>query len=87
MRTENHIYELGNLRLNNNAPIELSSDKSISLLGLVDVRTNGNRAWDNVNATIDISKGGSNTIILADDDTKRHSIGKEIYGIVEGLKI
>jgi hypothetical protein len=84
---ENHTHQLSNFRVNGNTPIQLSSDKSVSLSGLVDVGTNGNKAWDNVSATIDISKGRSITISLADEDTQRHFMGQQIYGIVQGLKV
>jgi hypothetical protein len=47
----------GKLRISDNTPIQLSPDKSVSLSGIVDVGTNGNKAWDNVNETVDISKG------------------------------
>jgi hypothetical protein len=84
---ENHTHQLSNFRVNDNTPIQLSPDKSISISGIVDVGTNGNKAWDNVNATIDISKGRSVTISLADEDTERHFMGQQIYGIVKGLKV
>jgi hypothetical protein len=84
---ENHTHQVSNFRVNDNTPIQLSQDKSLSLSGLVDVGTNGNKAWDNVNATVDISKGRSITISLADEDTQRHFMGQQIYGIVQGLKI
>ena len=84
---ENHTHQLSNFRVNDNTPIQLSSDKSVSVAGLVDVGTNGNKAWDNVNVTVDISKGRSITISLADEDTQRHFMGQQIYGIVQGLKI
>lgn len=84
---ENHTHQLSNFRVSNNAPIQLSSDKSVSLSGVVDVGTNGNKAWDNVNATLDVSKGRSISISLADEDTQRHFMGQEIYGIVQGLKV
>jgi hypothetical protein len=84
---ENHTHQLSNFRVNDNTPIQLSSDKSVSVAGLVDVGTNGNKAWDNVNATVDISKGRSITISLTDEDTQRHFMGQQIYGIVQGLKI
>jgi hypothetical protein len=84
---ENHTHQLSNLRVNDNTPIQLSPDKSISISGIVDVGTNGNKAWDNVNATVEISKGRSVTISLADDDTERHFMGQQIYGIVKGLKV
>jgi hypothetical protein len=66
---------------------QLSPDKSVSLSGIVDVGINGNKAWDNVNATVDISKGRSITISLADEDTERHFMGQQIYGIVQGPKL
>jgi hypothetical protein len=84
---ENHTHQLSNFRTNEKAPIQLSSDKSISLSGIVDVGTNGNKAWDNVNATVDISKGRAITISLADEDTERHFMGQQIYGIVKGLRM
>jgi hypothetical protein len=84
---ENHTHQLSNFRVNDSTPVQLSSDKSVSVAGLVDVGTNGNKAWDNVNATVDVSKGRSITISLADEDTQRHFMGQQIYGIVEGLKI
>jgi hypothetical protein len=84
---ENHTHQVSNFRVNENTPIQLSPDKSVSLSGIVDVGTNGNKAWDNVNATVDISKGRSVTISLADADTERHFMGQQIYGIVQGLRI
>jgi hypothetical protein len=84
---DNHTHQLSNFRINENTPVQLSPDKSISLSGIVDVGTNGNKAWDNVNATIDISKGRSITISLADEDTERHFMGQQIYGIVKVIKI
>ena len=84
---ENHTHQVSNFRINENTPIQLSPDKSVSISGIVDVGTNGNKAWDNVNATVDISKGRSITISLADSDTERHFMGQQIYGIVQGLKV
>jgi hypothetical protein len=84
---ENHTHQLSNFRVSDNTPIQLSPDKSITLSGMVDVGTNGNKAWDNVNATVDISKGRSITINLADEGTQSHFMGQQIYGIVKGLKV
>jgi hypothetical protein len=84
---ENHTHQLSNFTVNENTPIQLSQDKSISLSGILDVGTNGNKAWDNVNATVDVSKGRSITISLADEDTERHFMGQQIYGIVKGLRM
>ena len=74
---ENHTHHLSNFRVSENTPIQLSPDKSISLSGILDVGTNGNKAWDNVNATVDISKGRAITISLADEDTERHFMGQQ----------
>jgi hypothetical protein len=74
---ENHTHQLSNFRVSENTPIQLSPDKSISLSGILDVGTNGNKAWDNVNATVDISKGRAITISLADEDTERHFMGQQ----------
>jgi hypothetical protein len=38
-------------------------------------------------ATVAVSKGRSITISLADEDTQRHFMGQQIYGIVQGLKV
>lgn len=84
---ENHTHQLSNFTVNESTPIQLSPDKSISLSGILDVGTNGNKAWDNVNATVDVSKGRSITINLADVDTERHFMGQQIYGIVKGLRM
>jgi hypothetical protein len=81
---ENHTHQLSNFRVNENTPIQLSPDKSVSLSGILDVGTNGHKAWDNVNATVNISKGRAITINLADEDTERHFMGQQIYGIVKG---
>jgi hypothetical protein len=84
---DNHTHQLGNFRVDNSSPIQLSSDKSISLSGILDLGTNGKEAWNDVNATVDISKGRSISIELADEDTERHFMGQQIYGIVERLII
>lgn len=84
---DNHTHQLGNFRVDNSSPIQLSSDKSVSLSGILDLGTNGKEAWNDVNATVDISKGRSISIELADEDTERHFMGQQIYGIVERLII
>jgi hypothetical protein len=84
---DNHTHQLGNFRVNDSGPIQLSSDKTVSLSGILDLGTNGKEAWNDVNATVDISKGRSISIELADEDTERHFMGQHIYGIVERLII
>jgi hypothetical protein len=84
---DNHTHQLGNFRVDDSGPIQLSSDKSVSLSGILDLGTNGKEAWNDVNATVDISKGRSISIELADEDTEHHFMGQQIYGIVERLII
>jgi hypothetical protein len=58
-----------------------------TILVLTSLGTNGDNAWDNVNATVDVSEGRSITINLADEDTQRNFMGQQIYGIVKGLRM
>jgi hypothetical protein len=83
----NHTHQLINFRVNNNSPIKLTSDRSTSISGILNVGTNGKEAWNNVNATIVISKGRTIAINLDDNDTQRHFMGQQIYGVVEKTKI
>jgi hypothetical protein len=83
----NHTHQLTNFRVNDNSPIKLASDKSTSILGILNVGTNGKKAWNNVNATIVISKGRTIAINLDDNDTQRQFMGQQIYGVVEKKKI
>jgi hypothetical protein len=84
---DNHTHQLGNFSADDSSPIQLSSDKSVSVSGILDLGTNGKEAWNDVNATVDISKGRSISIELADEDTERHFMGQQVYGIVERLII
>jgi hypothetical protein len=85
----NHTHQLSNFRVNNsnNVPIQLTPDKTVSLSGVLDVGTNGKKAWNDVHTTVVISKGRTITISLADKDTQSHFMGQQIYGIVKRLNI
>jgi hypothetical protein len=90
--TSNHTHQITNFRVNNNNSdntpiIQLSPGKSVSILGISDVGTNGNKAWNNVHTTIVISNGRTIAISLADKDTQGHFMGQQIYGIVKRLSI
>ena len=87
--TSNHTHQLSNFRISssNNSSIQLTPDKSVSISGLVDVGTNGKKAWNDVNATVVISKGRTIAISLADEDTQSHFMGQQIYGIVKKINI
>jgi hypothetical protein len=92
--TSNHTHQLSNFRVsssndNNNRSssnlIQITPDKSVSFSGIVDVGTNGKKAWNDVNATVVISKGRTIAISLADEDTQSHFMGQKIYGIVKKI--
>jgi hypothetical protein len=84
--TSNHTHQLSNFRVNNGNNV-LTPDKTISISGILDVGTNGKKAWNDVNATVVISKGRTITISLADKDTQSHFMGQQIYGIVKRINI
>jgi hypothetical protein len=87
--TTNHTHQLSNFRANNsnNIPIQLSPNKTVSISGILDVGTNGKKAWNNVHTTVLISNGRTIAINLADKDTQSHFMGQQIYGIVKRLNI
>jgi hypothetical protein len=88
--TSNHTHQLSNFRISsssNNSPIQLTPDKSVSISGIVDVGTNGKKAWNDVNATVVVSKGRTIAISLADADTQSHFMGQQIYGIIKKINI
>jgi hypothetical protein len=83
----NHTHQVTNLRVQDDIPIQLSTDGSIQISGLTDVMTNGKSAWNDVPTTISISKGRTISIVIADNATQRHFMGQPIYGIVKELKV
>ncbi|MDP9287162.1 MAG: hypothetical protein M3P08_03070 [Thermoproteota archaeon] len=85
----NHTHQLSNFRVNNSnyVPIQLTPDKTLSISGILDVGTNGKKAWNDVHTTVVISKGRTISISLADKDTQSHFMGQQIYGIVKRLNI
>lgn len=87
--TSNHTHQLSNFRISssNNSSIHLTPDKSVTISGIVDVGTNGKKAWNDVNATVVISKGRTIAISLTDEDTQSHFMGQQIYGIVKKINI
>ena len=82
----NHTHQLSNFRVNNNSPIQLSPDNSLSISGILNVGTAGNNAWNDVNTTVVISNGRTISISLDDNVTQRHFMDQQIYGIVKGIK-
>jgi hypothetical protein len=82
----NHSHQVTNLRVEDDRPVQISTDGSTQISGLTDVKTNGKSAWNDVPTTISISKGSTISIYIADNGTQRHFMGQPIYGIVKDLK-
>jgi hypothetical protein len=86
--TSNHTHQLSNFRVSNDSSlIHLTPDKTVSISGIADVGTNYKKAWNDVNATVVISKGRTISINLDDQGTQRHFMGQQIYGIVKKINI
>lgn len=83
----NHTHLLTNIRVQDHKPVQLTTDGSSYISGLIDVKINGESAWSDVPTTISISKGRTISINLADNGTQRHFMGQPIYGIVNELTI
>jgi hypothetical protein len=79
----NHTHLLTNLRIPVDKPVQLGADGSTKISGLLDIKTNGKSAWNDVLTTISISNGRTISISLADNGTQRHFMGQPIYGIVK----
>ena len=82
----NHTHQLSNFRVNNNNLIQISPDNSLSISGILNVGTAGNNAWNDVNTTLVISNVRTISISLDDNDTQRHFMDQQIYGIVKKIK-
>jgi hypothetical protein len=64
----------------------LTPEGNAYILGTVDVGIDGQRIWENVNANILISKGGTIEIMLDEADVDYHfGKGQSIYGLVNTL--
>ena len=82
----NHTHQITSLRVDDDRPIQLSTDGNMEISGLTDVKTNGKSAWNDVPTTISISKGRTISIDISDNGTQQHFMGQPIYGIVKDLK-
>jgi hypothetical protein len=82
----NHTHQITNLRVDDDRPIQLSTDGNMEISGLTDVKTNGKSAWKDVPTTISISEGRTISTNIADNGTQRHFMGQPIYGIIKELK-
>src|SRR5215203_4827240 len=83
-----HTHDIINFKPSdiNNTIVQLSSDKSASIQGTVDIKLNNTSAWNDVKTNILISKGKVITINLDNNATSNHFQGQPIYGVVESIK-
>jgi hypothetical protein len=86
--TKWHTHDIINFKSSNNTTmqVQLSSNKSASIPGTVDVKLNNTNAWNGVKTNILISKGKVFTINLDNNATGNHFQGQPIYGVVKSIK-
>lgn len=82
-----HIHQITDFRPYNNEeePIRLSNDDSLSLNGTADIKINDRVAWENADVSILISKGKTFTFDPDDIDTENHFGDQQVYGVVARL--
>ena len=81
-----HIHRITDFRpYNNEEPIRLSIDDSLSLNGTADIKINDTVAWENADVSILISKGKTFTFDPDDIDTENHFGDQQVYGVVARL--
>ena len=82
-----HIHRITDFRPYNNEeePIRLSNDDSLSLNGTADIKINDTVAWENADVSILISKGKTFTFDPDDIDTENHFGDQQVYGVVARL--
>lgn len=79
-----HTHDFVNLKSNDD--IELSSDNTFEFDGEMDVATNGQISWDEVDSTITITNGGRTITFLVDhDQTDDHFGGQPVNGFVSSI--
>jgi hypothetical protein len=97
--TMNHTHEFVNFVPHNNDdrsatnPLSSSATPSsnniatltASFPGTMDVGTNGNFRWKNVNSTVSIERGRVIVITVDDVATIHHFAGQPIYGIIKSI--
>jgi hypothetical protein len=84
-RTAGHSHEFRNFQAEDDS-IELSSDRSVTIEGEMDVGTNQAISWPGVPSQIVIEKGKIITISLDDEDTNNHFGDQSIHGTISTIK-
>lgn len=81
-----HIHEITDFRpYNNEEPIRLTDDNSLSINGTADIKINDDVVWENADISISISKGNTFTFDPDDIDTENHFGAQQVYGIIGRL--
>lgn len=81
-----HVHQITDFRpYNNEEPIALSDDNSLSVNGTADIKINDAVVWENADISLSISKGNTFTFDPDDIDTENHFGDQQIYGIVARL--
>lgn len=82
--TSGHTHEF--LNFDSKGDIKLPPDNIVTIVGKMDVGTNGQVSWKKVPSTIDIGGGGQTiTISLDHEKTDHHFAGQSIVGTVTTL--
>lgn len=78
-----HIHQIINLRpYNNEDPIRLTEDESMTVNGIADIKINGMVVWEDADVSVSISKGSIFSLDPDDEDTENHFGDQFVYGIV-----
>lgn len=83
--TSRHTHDLSNFVSSNSTTIDISGNGTSFIFGTVDVATDGETKWTDVDALIIIEKNNVVSISLATEDTEDHFGGQPIYGIVDSM--
>jgi hypothetical protein len=81
-----HVHQITDFRpYNNEEPIALTDDNSLSVNGTADILINDAVVWENADVSISISKGNTFTFDPNDIETENHFGDQQVYGIVARL--
>jgi hypothetical protein len=81
-----HIHQITNFRpYDNEDPIGLTEDESITIDGIADIKINGMVVWEDADISISISHGSVFSLDPDDEDTENHFGDQFVYGIVTRL--
>jgi hypothetical protein len=77
-----NVHQITNFRpYNNEEPIRLTDDNSLSTNGTADIKINDAVVWKNADVSTSISKGSTFTFDPDDVDTENHFGDQQVYVI------